>query len=147
MRKWIPRWSELDDADVDGPDFLETGVTLSVIPDTRKKYEGAFSRYVDFIVKFDYPISLHSFGRFLRACRRQGAKGSTLEGYRSSILFVQRANNMSPFADAPILIRAIMGYRYADRLTSAPRGAITRHMLLVLPQGSLPRVPPKGTPQ
>ena len=132
MRKWTPRWDELVDTEVDGPDFVETGVALSVLVATRLKYEGSFSRYIDFIVKFGHPISLHSFGRFLRACRRQGAKGSTLEGYRSSLLFVQRANNMAPFADAPLLIRAIKGYRYADRLTCAPRGAITLHMLAEL---------------
>ena len=132
MRKWTPRWDELVDTEVDGPDFVETGVALSVLVATRLKYEGSFSRYIDFIAKFGHPISLHSFGRFLRACRRQGAKGSTLEGYRSSLLFVQRANNMAPFADAPLLIRAIKGYRYADRLTCAPRGAITLHMLAEL---------------
>lgn len=132
MRKWIPRWDDLDDAEDDGPDFIGTGVTISVIPDTRQKYEGAFSRYIDFIVKFNRPLTLDSFGRFLRSCRRQGARGSTLEGYRSGLLFVQRANNMSPFADAPLLIRAIKGYRYVDRRTTAPRGAITLTMLAQL---------------
>ena len=56
LRKWIPRWDDLDDVEDDGPDFIGTGVTISVIPDTRQKYEGAFSRYIDFIVKFSRPM-------------------------------------------------------------------------------------------
>ena len=31
MRKWTPRWDELVDTEVDGPDFVETGVALSVL--------------------------------------------------------------------------------------------------------------------
>lgn len=132
MRKWNPRWDELDDIEDDGPDFIDTGVTLSVVAETRRKYEAAFSRYIDFIAKYNHPLTLKSFGRFLRSCRRQGAAGGTLEGYRSGLLFVQRASNMLPFADTPLLIRAIKGYRYVDRRTRAPRGAITLNMLAQL---------------
>ena len=51
MRKWNPRWDELDDIEDDGPDFIDTGVTLSVVAETRRKYEAAFSRYIYFIAK------------------------------------------------------------------------------------------------
>ena len=109
--------------------FISRGIALTVLKDTRKKYTTAFRRFVVFLVKEKRPMSLDSFSAFLQACRTQGAKGETLEGYRSGVLLIQRAHGLEPFAADARLQRAIKGYGYADKIAGVPRGAITEVML------------------
>ncbi len=126
-RKWVPKWAELDDEGCDG--FVERGISIGIKGESRQKYRGAYARFIDFLVRKKYAFDLRALGRFLWACRRQGASGSTLEGYRSAILWTQRCHGLDVFAGGALLIRAVKGFKYQDRLLRKPRGAITTGML------------------
>ena len=109
--------------------FITRGIALTVLSDTKRKYTTAFRRFVVFLIREKRPMTLDSFEAFLQACRSQGAKGPTLEGYRSGVLLVQRAHGLKTFAEDPRLRRAIKGYAYADKISGVPRGSITEVML------------------
>jgi len=121
------RPGELDDSGFEN--FVQTGVMLTVRGDTGSKYIGVAVRFFDFLEDRGLAFSEEAFLRFLHACRKQGASGQTLEGYRASMLWLQRAFQIDPWASNPLLVRAIKGYKYADRLTRPPRGAILEPML------------------
>ena len=109
--------------------FITRGIALTVLSDTKKRYTAAFRRFVVFILRERLPMNLGSFEAFLHACRTQGAKGPTLEGYRCGVLLIQRAHGIDTFANDPRLCRAIKGYTYADKVSGVPRGSITEAML------------------
>ena len=109
--------------------FVTRGIALTVLSDTKRKYTSAFRRFVVFLIREKRPMTLDSFEAFLQACRTQGAKGPTLEGYRAGVLLVQRAHGLPTFAEDARLRRALKGYTYADKLACVPRGTITEVLL------------------
>lgn len=129
VRRWKPKYDELDDAD-DG--FIEQGVRLSIREATSGKYERAVSRFIAYMERHNRAFTLDTFGRYLAACRRQGASASTISGMRCAVLWAQRAYNTDQWAADARLCRAIRGYRYEDKLARPPRGAVGRSMLAQL---------------
>jgi hypothetical protein len=125
--RWIPNWDTLDDSG--GASFIANGIALTVRDATADKYRGSLRHVIMFMVKRNYPLELSSFCKFLSGCRRQGAAGSTLEGYRSAMVWSLRCTGASAWADDPLLIRAIKGFKYQDRLIRQPRGAVDCSML------------------
>ena len=121
------RQVSLDTAGYKG--FVTRGIALTVLSDTKKKYTSAFRRFVVFLIREKRPMNLDSFEAFLHACRAQGAKGPTLEGYRAGLLLIQRAHGLPQFAEDARLRRALKGFSYADKLLAVPRGSITEAML------------------
>lgn len=109
--------------------FVTRGIALTVLSDTKRKYTSAFRRFVVFLIREKRPMNLDSFEAFLQACRAQGAKGPTLEGYRAGVLLIQRAHGLPAFADDARLRRALKGYAYADKQVGVPRGTITEVLL------------------
>lgn len=112
--------------------FVLTGVRHTVKEATSDKYLAALANFVNFIDERRLPFELTSFVRFLHACRKQGAAGSTLSGYRAAVLWAQRAFDTPQWAANDVLVRAIKGYKYADKLSRKPRGAILTPMLVQL---------------
>jgi len=127
MKKWVAVWEALRDEG--WGNFISKGLELSVRGPTRQKYRAGFSRFVDFCVRNNHPFALESLQRFLHACRRQGAKGTTLDGYRCGVLWVAKVEGLDPFAADRSLVEALKGYKYEDKLHGKPRGAITEPML------------------
>ena len=125
--RWVPDWAQI--ADAGWEDFVADGIRKTVAPETQRKYRAAFSRLVDFLVRLWLPFTLEGLTRFLHACREQGARGTTLEGYRSAVLWVQRVQGLDQFASDDRLQRAVDGYRHFDKCNGVPRGAITMAML------------------
>ena len=125
--RWVPDWDLLDGDD--GPNFIINGISLTVRDATSDRYKSALRHVIGFMVRRKLPLELASFCRFLSGCRRQGAAGSTLEAYRSAMVWTQRASGSVIWADDPLLVRAIKGYKYQDRLSRPPRGAIDIGML------------------
>jgi hypothetical protein len=125
--RWRPDWQHLDDSGASA--LVRTGLVAGVRPATVSKYGAAYMRFIDFLVQRSYSFDLASLRRFLWAVRRQGASATTLEGYRSAVLWVQRAAGMASWADDPILIRVLAGLKLADKMRRVPRGAITAPML------------------
>ena len=128
MRRWTPDWAAMAE-EHDEDRFIEMGISLGVRPRTAKKYGAAVAAFIRYLVMKNFPFDYPSFTRYLGACRRQGAQGSTLEGYRCSVLWAQRQGGTETWADCARLTRAIKGFKYADRLARPPRGAITLTML------------------
>ena len=127
VKRWTADWPALSD---DGwEQFLGDGITESVARETQRKYRSSFSRFVDFLVRTSLLFNLEGLIRFLHGCRQQGARGSTLEGYRSAILWVQRIHDLDQFAGNDRLVRAVAGYQHYDKCHGTPRGAITWSML------------------
>lgn len=127
VARWLPNWAQMNDAGWEG--FVTDGIQKTVATETQKKYRAAFSRLIDFLVMMALPFNLEGLVRFLHACRQQGARGSTLEGYRSAVLWVQRAQGLETFAENDRLQRAVEGFRHFDKCHGVPRGAITFEML------------------
>ena len=127
VARWIPDWPCLHDFGWEN--FVADGIQKTVASETQRKYKSAFSRLFDFLVMFALPFNLESLIRFLHACRQQGARGTTLEGYRSAVLWVQRVSALETFAADDRLVRAVDGYRHFDKCNGTPRGAITFAML------------------
>jgi len=125
--RWKPRWDELSDTGHEN--FVIDGVRATVKAETGGKYLSAVGHYIAFIDARRLPYSRDSFRRFLHACRKQGASGSTLSGYRAALLWLQRAYNVDTWADSDEFTRPIKGYKYADKIARPPRGAILRTML------------------
>ena len=80
MRKWVPVWEDLDGEG--GEAFISTGIALGVRVETRIKYRAAYARFIDFLVRNNLAFNAASLGRFLWACRKQGAAGGTLGAAR-----------------------------------------------------------------
>ena len=127
MRKWVPVWEDLDGEG--GEAFISTGIALGVRVETRIKYRAAYARFIDFLVRNNLAFNAASLGRFLWACRKQGAAGGTLEAYRSAVVWAQRGFGLEVFAADPLLVRAVKGFKYEDRVMRVPRGCITTSML------------------
>ena len=108
-KRWVLRIGELDDTGYER--FVREGVMQTVREDTNSKYIGACARFMAFIDMRGLPFSEDAFVRFLHACRKQGASGQSLEGYRAAILWVQRAFQVEPWAASPTLMRALKGYK------------------------------------
>ena len=125
--RYVFRQDTLDSTGHTG--FITRGIALTVLSDTKQRYTAAFRRFVVYILRERLPMNLASFEAFLQACRTQGAKGPTLEGYRCGVLLIQRAHGIEAFASDVRLCRAIKGYVYADKVAGIPRGAITEPML------------------
>ena len=125
--RWRLDMAALDDSGA--ADFVGNGVALTVRDSTGEKYAAAVSRFVTFLALRDYPFDLGAFIKFLSACRKQGAAASTLEGYRSAVVWAQRCSGFTPWGDNAMLIRALKGYAYQDKLRGYPRGAIDLGML------------------
>ena len=136
VARWVPNWPAL--SDIGWGFFLSEGIQKTVATDTQKKYRSSFSRFVDFLVLMALPFNLEGLVRFLQACRQQGARGSTLEGYRSAVLWIQRIHGMDTFAADDRLVRAVEGFRHFDKCNGVPRGAVThamlKHLLAMFPQ-------------
>ena len=129
-KRWKPDWPALDDTGFET--FVLQGVKGSVREGTGDKYMRAVVHFVEFIDERRLPYDLDSFTRFLHACRKQGASGSTLSGYRAANLWLQRQFGVDLWAMNQGLVVAIKGYKYQDKLTRPPRGAILASMLLQL---------------
>jgi len=127
VKKWRPRWDDLDDSGFES--FVIQGVRHSVRTGTGDKYMAAVGRFITFIDTRGLPYDLPSFLRFLHACRKQGASGSTLSGYRAAMLWHQRQFGATLWAMDQGLGVAIKGYKYLDKQTRPPRGAILTPML------------------
>jgi len=130
LHRWVPKYEELDESGYET--FIQEGVKSTVRKDTDSKYTGAGERYVAFIKARGLPYGYDSFVAFLHACRKQGASAQTLEGYRAAMVWLQRMFDADQWAANPLLARALKGYKYADKLTRPPRGAILEPMLLQL---------------
>lgn len=124
--RYVHRASQL--SSTGGSAFVTQGISLGVRKDTRKKYASSYRKYIGYCVRKGRTYGLRSFERYLHACRKLGAAGQTLEGYRSAVLWAQRLSGSEAWAADDRLVRAIAGYEYEDRLTRVPRGAITRPM-------------------
>ena len=127
MKRWIADWAHLDDGGWQS--FLAAGITETVARETQNKYSSAFSRFIDFLVSTGRVWDFEGLLRFLHACRQQGARGTTLEGYRSAVLWIQRIHDLPQFAADERLVRAVAGYKHYDKCHGIPRGAVTWGML------------------
>ena len=110
-------------------DFVSKGIALTVRTGTAASYEARFKRFFEFCFKRSLDLELDSFVKFLSGCRKQGARGQTLEGYRCALVWIQRQWGMELWGATPMIIRAIKGYKYNDKQKATPRGAITYNML------------------
>ena len=79
-------------------DFMALGIQLSVNADSASRYKNAIRRFVEFINAKVLPFSFQAFVRYLCACRRQGARGGTLESMRSAMAWLQRVVGMDLFS-------------------------------------------------
>ena len=134
MKKWMANWQSLNDHGWEM--FIANGIIDTVAKDTQSKYRAAFSRFIDFLVGAGRRCDLEGLVRFLHACRQQGARGTTLEGYRSAVLWVQRIHDLEQFAADERLVRAVAGYKHFDKCHGIPRGAVTWSMLQQLLAGA-----------
>lgn len=113
----------------DSKQFLSRGTILTVKPTTAKGYFDRIRKYLLFLVRTGMPYSMESFTEFLSAIFRQGAAGPTLNGYRSALIFFQRATLTQEWGTDPQLARACKGFQYHHRQNNIQRGAITVGML------------------
>lgn len=125
--RWRLNMKTLDDSD--GDTFLSVGVRLTVREPTAEKYTAAVAAFILYLVDRDRGYKLESFVRYLSACRKQGAAAGTLAGFRAAIVWAQRCSGTPLWGEDAILIRALKGYAYQDKLRRAPRGAIDMGML------------------
>ena len=125
--RWKLNLATLDDSGAG--EFLGKGVALTVRDVTAEKYSAAVATFILFLVERDIRFDLPGFIRYLAACRKQGAAAGTLSGFRAAVVWAQRCAGTHTWGEDPILIRALKGYAYQDKLRRPPRGAINWGMV------------------
>ena len=118
--------------------FVKRLALQSIAPSTRKLYENRIEILKAFCREKGYSkVSKESFGCFLWNRSVMGCSRSTLQGYRSALLFYQECQHMdlepdeSPWAGDRVILRAVEGAAASarKRVRKNPRGYVSEEML------------------